>query len=86
MRTRRKSIALFGLFGVGNVGNDASLLAMLRHLREALPDTGISCICGNPAKITEEYKIPSVSLYPERSTRKLSSSCQTQNYLQIRAA
>jgi polysaccharide pyruvyl transferase WcaK-like protein len=69
MRAAPKSIALFGLFGVGNLGNDASLLAMLRHLREVFPDATISSICGDPAEVTAEYGIPAVSIYPVRRRR-----------------
>jgi polysaccharide pyruvyl transferase WcaK-like protein len=70
MRPVPKSIALFGLFGVGNLGNDASLFAMLRYLREVFPDATISSICGNPAKVTEDYGIPAVSIYPVRGDRR----------------
>jgi polysaccharide pyruvyl transferase WcaK-like protein len=74
MRAAPKSIALFGLFGVGNLGNDASLFAMLRHLREVFPDATISSICGDPAKITEEYGIPAVSIYPARGNSRRRSN------------
>jgi len=60
-----KSIALLGLFGGGNLGNEASLVAMLTPLREAFPDAIISCICGNPAAVTERYSISAVGILPE---------------------
>jgi polysaccharide pyruvyl transferase WcaK-like protein len=40
-----KRIALLGAFGVGNLGNDGSLEAMVLHLRRAVPDAELTCIC-----------------------------------------
>jgi polysaccharide pyruvyl transferase WcaK-like protein len=52
-----KCIVLFGLFGVGNLGNDASLEAMLHHIRLRQPGVAITCVCGDPSKVAATYGI-----------------------------
>jgi polysaccharide pyruvyl transferase WcaK-like protein len=66
-----RSGALLGLFGGGNMGNEASLIAMLRQLRTAFPNTVISCICGKPAAVTERYSIPAVPILLTNRTSSL---------------
>lgn len=60
--TTTKRIALLGLFGVGNLGNEASLAAVLFHLRAARPETQVVCICANPTDVATRHDIEAVSL------------------------
>src|SRR5262245_44058452 len=54
---RRNQITLFGNFGSGNFGNEATLVAMLSHLRKHLPDAEISCICPGPEATAARHQI-----------------------------
>ena len=42
------NIAILGNFGKGNLGNEATLQAILHHLRRRLPSAKASCICTGP--------------------------------------
>jgi len=55
-------IALFGIFGVGNFGNEASLAAILHHLRQALPEAELLCVCTDPARVTQDHRVPTTSI------------------------
>lgn len=57
----RSRIALFGQFGVGNIGNEASLEAMLRTLRERVPNAGIAVICSGPGWTAERFGVRAIS-------------------------
>ncbi|MEZ4867879.1 MAG: polysaccharide pyruvyl transferase family protein [Caldilineaceae bacterium] len=62
MRKQSTHIALFGLFGVSNLGNDASLQAMLTHIRQQRPEAVISCVCFDPEQIIERFGIAAVPI------------------------
>lgn len=53
-------LALFGVFGVGNLGNDSTLEAMLHHIRKYQPTAAITCVCGNPRGVSEQFGIPTL--------------------------
>jgi polysaccharide pyruvyl transferase WcaK-like protein len=53
----RVKIGIFGMFGVGNIGNDASLEAMLHHLREKVPHARVVCVCPEPGIVTRRYRV-----------------------------
>jgi polysaccharide pyruvyl transferase WcaK-like protein len=84
---RRKRVALFGNFGSSNFGNEASLQAMLFHLRRARPDAELICICTNPGAAAAIHHIRAVPIakphlqdwLPKsasgRLLRKLSRAC-----------
>jgi polysaccharide pyruvyl transferase WcaK-like protein len=54
---RGQRIGLFGLLGTGNLGNDASLAAVLAHLRTAHPDATLQAFCSGPAEVTERFGV-----------------------------
>ncbi|OLF04440.1 hypothetical protein BLA60_40775 [Actinophytocola xinjiangensis] len=56
-------IGLFGLLGSGNLGNDASLLAMLGHLRAAHPHARIDALCGGPDQVRATFGLEATALY-----------------------
>ncbi len=54
---RRIQVALLGLFGVANYGNEASLEAMLGHLRNAYPTRSLTVICPCPERVANDHQI-----------------------------
>ncbi len=54
---RRRQFSLFGNFGRGNWGNDATLHAILYHLRRLLPDAEVTCICTGPETVAAAHNI-----------------------------
>jgi len=56
-------IGLFGLLGSGNLGNDASLHAMLDHLRAAHPLATIDALCGGPESVRATFGLDATPLY-----------------------
>lgn len=57
-----RPVALFGLFGIGNFGNEASLVAMLRHLRAHRPGTDITAICTYPDRVRRDHAISALPI------------------------
>ena len=55
-------ICLFGHFGTFNSGNEATLQAMLYHLRRLLPKTEIACICTGPEAVAATHNIQSLPI------------------------
>lgn len=56
-------IGLFGLLGTGNIGNDASLEAVLAHLRAQRPAAVLSALCGGPQRVRDRYGIEASPLH-----------------------
>ena len=61
--TQGPRVGLFGVLGVGNIGNDASMEAVLRHLRVAHPLVVIDAMCSGPKTVTERYGIDAVPMF-----------------------
>lgn len=55
-------VALAGGFGNGNFGNDASLEAAIIWLRAGFPDASLSCICDDPAVVTERFAVAATEI------------------------
>lgn len=55
-------IALLGQFGSGNSGNDGSLEAMIRFLRDAVPEAEVVGVCPAPEAISRRYGIPATGI------------------------
>jgi polysaccharide pyruvyl transferase WcaK-like protein len=71
MGTSPVRIGLFGLFGIGNHGNDGSLEAMLDFLRAAKPDANVRCICFDPHKVQNEFRLPCIPIRMERTSNTI---------------
>jgi polysaccharide pyruvyl transferase WcaK-like protein len=69
----RQRVALFGNFGTGNLGNEATLQAMVHHVRRHLPNVEISCVCPGPEKTAAEYSIRAVPMRAPVSIWRLAS-------------
>src|SRR6266508_1730245 len=65
-RKRRKRVALLGNFGSSNTGNEASLQAMLYHLRRFRPDAEVTCICTNPRLAAATHHVRTAPLAETR--------------------
>lgn len=63
-RPTRRKVVLYGLFGMGNLGNEATLRAMVYHLRQRQPETEVVCVCGNPGAVAEEYGTATLGFDP----------------------
>jgi polysaccharide pyruvyl transferase WcaK-like protein len=48
---------------VGNLGNEGSLDAMIRHIRSALPNAEVFCICTVPERVSKDFAIPTVAIH-----------------------
>lgn len=57
-------IAVYGHFGTTNFGNESTLLALLSHLRERLPDDSFTCICMHPEVVAEAHGVEGVPISP----------------------
>ena len=55
-------IFFFGHFGQINFGNEATLQAILYHVRRRLPDAEITCICTDPQAAAATYGIAAVRI------------------------
>jgi polysaccharide pyruvyl transferase WcaK-like protein len=55
-------VGLFGLLGSGNIGNDASMEAVLGHLRAEHPDAIVDAMCMGPEKLRSHYGIEAIPL------------------------
>jgi polysaccharide pyruvyl transferase WcaK-like protein len=53
-----RKISTFGVFGWYNLGNNCTLEAFLDNAHKFAPGAKLSCICPNPARITDVYHIP----------------------------
>jgi polysaccharide pyruvyl transferase WcaK-like protein len=53
---------VFGIFGGGNSGNEASLDAMLNHVRSRYPDAVIDAMSGGFRQVPAKHGIPAVPL------------------------
>ena len=58
----RPKIFFFGNFGQINFGNEATLQAILYHVRRRLPDAEITCICTDPEAAAATYGIAAVPI------------------------
>lgn len=58
-------IGLFGLFGSGNFGNDGSLEAIIRQLKELLPNAELIAICDGPEIVRKRYGIDAIAITAE---------------------
>jgi polysaccharide pyruvyl transferase WcaK-like protein len=56
-KRNQKTVSFFGGFGLGNFGNEITLQAILYHLRSALPNVEVSCICTDPAATAAAYNV-----------------------------
>lgn len=51
------NIALLGFFGSANIGNEATLDAMIHHLKRDHPDARLTCICVGPDNVVARHGI-----------------------------
>jgi polysaccharide pyruvyl transferase WcaK-like protein len=59
---RLSSIAIFGHFDGTNLGNEATLEAVLYHLRRIQPDVDLTCICTGPQATAATYHIRAIPI------------------------
>jgi polysaccharide pyruvyl transferase WcaK-like protein/glycosyltransferase involved in cell wall biosynthesis len=57
---RSTKVALFGHFGRTNLGNESTLLAILHHLRQRVPEVECTCICTGPELVSQIYSMTTV--------------------------
>lgn len=67
--TRR--ITFFGLFGGPNLGNNATLDAMVSHIRGRIPDVKISCVAPHASSVTQMYSMDLIAMDPLPISRYL---------------
>jgi polysaccharide pyruvyl transferase WcaK-like protein len=60
----RRKVVLYGSFGMNNLGNDATLRAILHHLRLRLPEADVVCVCGHGREVTRQFGIPTLDFDP----------------------
>jgi polysaccharide pyruvyl transferase WcaK-like protein len=53
-------VSLFGHFGRTNLGNESTLLAILHHLRQRVPEVECICICTGPELVSQTYGMTTV--------------------------
>jgi polysaccharide pyruvyl transferase WcaK-like protein len=58
----RPKIFFFGNFGQINFGNEATLQAILYHVRRRLPDAEITCICTDPGVAAKTYNVAAIPI------------------------
>ena len=56
-------VGLFGVLGVGNIGNDASMEAVLSHVRAEHPLAVIDAMCSGPETVARRYGIDTVPMF-----------------------
>jgi polysaccharide pyruvyl transferase WcaK-like protein len=61
-------VGLYGLFGTGNIGNEASLAAVLAHLRSVHPEAEVVCFGADAREVEREHGIPARQLMTFRAT------------------
>jgi polysaccharide pyruvyl transferase WcaK-like protein len=59
---KQPKISLYGHFGRGNFGNEATLEALLCHVRRLVPDAEVTCICTFPERVSADYKIAALPI------------------------
>jgi polysaccharide pyruvyl transferase WcaK-like protein len=57
------NVAFLGNFGQGNLGNEATLQAILHHLRRRVPSAKASCICNAPDATSAIHGIPAIPIH-----------------------
>lgn len=62
LRRRPSRIALFGFFGSGNLGNEGSLEAMASFLKRERPEAELSCVCGKPDVVKQNFGIEALPI------------------------
>jgi len=67
--TRR--IGLIGRFGSGNIGNDATLEALLGHLRTARGPIALDCLCTDPEAVSARYGMPATQMHALSDSRPI---------------
>lgn len=63
----RFRLGAFGFFGMGNLGNEASLAALLEHVRGLDPDIDVRCFVGDPQVAGQEHQVAATALMSHRS-------------------
>jgi polysaccharide pyruvyl transferase WcaK-like protein len=61
--TRPPRVGFFGRLGSGNLGNDASLEAVLAHVRSEHPGAPLDAMCSGPERVTARYNLPATQLH-----------------------
>ena len=61
--TRPLRVGFFGRLGSGNLGNDASLEAVLIHVRSQHSDATLDAMCSGPDQVTARYDLPATHLH-----------------------
>ena len=56
-------VGFFGRLGSGNLGNDASLEAVLAHVRSDQPGAALDAMCSGPERVTARYDLPATQLH-----------------------
>jgi polysaccharide pyruvyl transferase WcaK-like protein len=56
-------VGFFGRLGSGNLGNDASLEAVLAHVRCEHPRATLDAMCAGPERLTARYDIPATQMH-----------------------
>jgi polysaccharide pyruvyl transferase WcaK-like protein len=59
---RPRRVGLFGLLGDGSIGNDASMEALVDHIRGADPDVVLDAMCTGPDRLASVYGIEAIPL------------------------
>jgi polysaccharide pyruvyl transferase WcaK-like protein len=59
---KKRKVAFFGPFGSTNFGNEATLQAILYHLRRYRPDIEVICISTGPEATATNYQIESIPI------------------------
>ena len=62
MGDRKRGIWLFGHFGLTNFGNESTLQAFLFHIKRALPNSTVTCICTGPGATASAYGIAALPI------------------------
>ena len=56
-------VGFFGRLGSGNLGNDASLEAVLTHIRSEHGEAKLDAMCSGPEQVTARYDMPATQLH-----------------------
>lgn len=61
--TTQLRVGFFGRLGSGNLGNDASLEAVLTHVRSEHTGATLDAMCSGPERVTARYGLPATHLH-----------------------
>jgi polysaccharide pyruvyl transferase WcaK-like protein len=56
-------VGFFGHLGARNIGNDASMEAVLGHLRSIRPDAVVDAMCPGPEELRQRYDVGAIPLF-----------------------